>query len=102
MLILGKISIIIFVILFMIYIFSLVKKQTLRVEYSIYWLVVSVPILLCVLCNKLLLILTVLILAMVFIIIDLTIVISKMQTSVKELTQDVGLIKFEQEEKKES
>lgn len=102
------------VILFLMYVLNLVGKKSLRVEFSICWVIVSIIILLGVIFNDLLLFvlelarqsgffiwtMVVLIISMVFIIIDLSMSISKMKTAIKELTQEMAIMKFEEDENK--
>ncbi len=109
-----KLFMFIIVLLFMICVFSLVKKKILEVEYSVSWILISMVLLLFSMFEPILLmfaklienlgfllmIIITLIFSLVFIAINLSISISRLKNSIKELTQDVGIMKFEEEQKK--
>lgn len=110
--ILEKISLIIMIGIFMGYILNLVRKNVLRVEYSIPWVFISaVIVFFSLLFSKILMfqklvsgktelmivLMSILILSLVFIVIELSISVSKLKTEVKELVQELSIIKFERD-----
>jgi len=114
MLIWAKLFVAIMVLLFIMYVFSLVKKKVLSAEYSVYWVLAGIVLLLSSIFEPvqllfsrtdeklgfLLMIVTIIVFSLVFIVLGLSISMSKIKTSIKELTQDLAIAKFEEDEKK--
>ena len=114
MLICAKSFVLIMILLFILYVFSLVKKNVLRAEYSVYWVLAGIVLLFFSIFEPLqllfsgiaeepsflLMIVTIILFSLIFIVLGLSISMSRIITSIKELTQHIGIIKFEEDEKK--
>jgi len=112
MMILCKTIGIVIIILFLTYVFELVRKKKLKVYYYVYWFFVSAAIALSILVSdviapffcvietpKFVIILFIAFVSLALLTVKLCMVLSKMQDSIKELIQELSLLKFKNKKK---